>query len=151
MTYEAISWRCFRWCNFSYKIYIYSKDYIDVAIPGMDSIKQVQQNINVLNNLELTEDDNKKIEEIRATLGSKFCRRCEYCLPCPVGVNIPQNFLLEGYYTRYNLKEWSKERYDGLQGKASECVKCGKCETKCSIWPSNNRNARKCMWKVRLN
>lgn len=111
--------------------YILSKDYIDVAIPGMDSIKQVQQNINVLNNLELTEDDNKKIEEIRATLGSKFCRRCEDCLPCPVGVNIPQNFLLEGYYTRYNLKEWSKERYDGLQGKASECVKCGKCETKC--------------------
>ena len=111
--------------------YILSKDYIDVVIPGMDSIDQVQQNVNVLNNLELTEDDNKKIEEIRTTLGGKFCRRCEYCLPCPVGVNIPQNFLLEGYYTRYNLKEWSKERYDGLQGKAIDCVKCGKCETKC--------------------
>ncbi len=111
--------------------YILSKDYIDVVIPGMDSIEQVQQNVDVLNNLELTEDDNKKIEEIRTTLGGKFCRRCEYCLPCPVGVNIPQNFLLEGYYTRYNLKEWSKERYDGLQGKASDCVKCGKCETKC--------------------
>ena len=71
--------------------YILSKDYIDVVIPGMDSIDQVQQNVNVLNNLELTEDDNKKIEEIRTTLGGKFCRRCEYCLPCPVGVNIPQN------------------------------------------------------------
>ena len=111
--------------------YILSKDYIDVAIPGMDSIEQVQQNVDVLNKLELTENDNKKIEEIRTTLGGKFCRRCEYCLPCPVGVNIPQNFLLEGYYTRYNLKEWSKERYDSLQGKASDCVKCGKCEKKC--------------------
>lgn len=111
--------------------YILSKEYIDVAIPGMDSIKQVKENVDVLNNLGLTEEDKEKIEDIRATLGGKFCRRCEYCLPCPLGVNIPQNFLLEGYYTRYNLKEWSKERYDSLEGKASKCIACGKCETKC--------------------
>lgn len=111
--------------------YILSKEYIDVAIPGMDSIKQVKENVDVLNNLGLTEEDKEKIEDIRATLGGKFCRRCEYCLPCPLGVNIPQNFLLEGYYTRYNLKEWSKERYDSLEGKASKCMACGKCETKC--------------------
>lgn len=111
--------------------YILSKEYIDVAIPGMDSIKQVKENVDVLNNLDLTEEDKEKIDDIRATLGGKFCRRCEYCLPCPLGVNIPQNFLLEGYYTRYNLKEWSKERYDSLEGKASKCIACGKCETKC--------------------
>ncbi|MGL5329119.1 MAG: aldo/keto reductase [Peptostreptococcaceae bacterium] len=111
--------------------YILSKEYIDVVIPGMDSIEQVNQNVKVLEDLELTEEDNEKIEEIRALLGGNFCRRCEYCLPCPVGVNIPQNFLLEGYYTRYNLKEWSKERYEGLEGKANECIECGKCETKC--------------------
>ena len=111
--------------------YILSKEYIDVAIPGMDSIKQVKENVDVLNDLDLTEEDKEKIDNIRATLGGKFCRRCEYCLPCPLGVNIPQNFLLEGYYTRYNLKEWSKERYDSLEGKASRCIACGKCETKC--------------------
>lgn len=111
--------------------YILSKEYIDVAIPGMDSIKQVKENVDVLNDLDLTEEDKEKIDDIRATLGGKFCRRCEYCLPCPLGVNIPQNFLLEGYYTRYNLKEWSKERYDSLEGKASKCIACGKCETKC--------------------
>lgn len=111
--------------------YILSKDYIDVVIPGMDSVNQVKENVSVLDNLILTEEDNKKIKEIRKNLGNKFCRRCEYCLPCPIGVNIPQNFLLEGYYTRYNLREWSKERYNTLEGKASYCVKCGKCEKKC--------------------
>lgn len=111
--------------------YILSKEYIDIAIPGMDSIEQVKQNVNVLENLDLTYDDNKKIEEIRNTLGSRFCRRCEYCLPCPVGINIPANFLMEGYYTRYNLKEWAKERYAALDVKASECIECGLCETKC--------------------
>ncbi|HSQ88942.1 aldo/keto reductase [Romboutsia sp.] len=111
--------------------YILTKDYIDVAIPGMDSIEQVKQNIAVLDNVELTEEDNKKVEDIRNSLGKRFCRRCEYCLPCPVGVNIPVNFLLEGYYTRYNLKQWAKERYAATSGKANECINCGLCETKC--------------------
>lgn len=111
--------------------YILSKSYIDVAIPGMDSVEQVRQNTDVLENLKLTQEDNEKIEEIRKSLGNRFCRRCEYCLPCPVGVNIPANFLLEGYYTRYNLKDWAIQRYEATNGKASECVNCGLCETKC--------------------
>ncbi|MGX4598389.1 aldo/keto reductase [Faecalimicrobium sp. JNUCC 81] len=111
--------------------YILSKDYIDVVIPGMDSVEQVKENTKVLENLELTEEDNIKIEEIRKNLGKRFCRRCEYCLPCPVGINIPANFLLEGYYTRYNLKDWAKQRYAASNGKANECVSCGLCETKC--------------------
>lgn len=111
--------------------YILSKDYIDVAIPGMDSIEQVNQNVSVLEDLQLTKSDNDKIQQIRNSLGKRFCRRCEYCLPCPVGVNIPTNFLLEGYYTRYNLKEWAVERYEAISGKANECINCGLCETKC--------------------
>lgn len=111
--------------------YILSKNYIDVAIPGMDSIEQVNQNVSVLEDLQLTKSDNDKIQEIRNSLGKRFCRRCEYCLPCPVGVNIPTNFLLEGYYTRYNLKEWAVERYEAISGKANECINCGLCETKC--------------------
>lgn len=111
--------------------YILSKEYIDVAIPGMDSIEQVQENAAVLENIQLTKEDEQKIEEIRQSLGKKFCRRCEYCLPCPVGINIPGNFLLEGYYTRYNLKDWAKERYASTPVKASACVECGLCETKC--------------------
>lgn len=111
--------------------YILSKEYISVAIPGMDSVEQVRQNVSVIGNTELTQEDNEKIEKIRNTLGKRFCRRCEYCMPCPVNINIPTNFLLEGYYTRYNLKDWAKERYAALDVKASDCIECGKCETKC--------------------
>ncbi|EPZ60851.1 aldo/keto reductase family protein [[Clostridium] sordellii ATCC 9714] len=111
--------------------YILSKEYIDVAIPGMDSVDQVLENISVLENLDIDKEDELKIEDIRSQLGNRFCRRCEYCMPCPVGINIPMNFLLEGYYSRYNLKEWSKERYNSLDIKASDCVECGKCESKC--------------------
>ena len=112
--------------------YILSKDYIDVAIPGMNTVEQVIENVSVINDTVLTEEDNKKIEKIRKELNGNFCRRCEYCMPCPNNVNIPQNFLLEGYYTRYNLKEWALERYEALgHAKASECIECGLCEEKC--------------------
>lgn len=113
--------------------YLLSREYIDVAIPGMDSPQQVIENTDVLQNYELTEEDNKKIAKIKSELGTNFCRRCEYCLPCPKGINIPQNFLLEGYYNRYNLKDWAVDRYRGLaeNERASNCIECGACQKKC--------------------
>lgn len=111
--------------------YILSKNYIDVVIPGMENIDQVKENVSVLKDINITKEDEEKIIEIRSSMGKKFCRRCEYCMPCPLNINIPQNFLLEGYYTRYNLKQWAKDRYSSLKVKASECVECGLCETKC--------------------
>lgn len=111
--------------------YILSKGYIDVVIPGMDSVEQVIENTSVLNNLDITNEEKIEMKKIIDKLGSRFCRRCEYCMPCPVGINIPTNFLFEGYYSRYNLKEWSKDRYKALSVKASDCIACGKCESKC--------------------
>ena len=113
--------------------YILSREYIDVAIPGMDTPEQVRENTAVLENFELTEEDNVKITKIKSELGTNFCRRCEYCLPCPQGVIIPQNFLLEGYYTRYGLQDWAIDRYKALgeDQRASNCVECGACESKC--------------------
>ncbi|HSQ33333.1 MAG TPA: aldo/keto reductase [Peptostreptococcaceae bacterium] len=111
--------------------YILSKDYIDVAIPGMDSVEQVLENTSVLKDLTLNEEDLNEIDGIRSSLGNRFCRRCEYCMPCPVGINIPMNFLIEGYYTRYNLEDWANERYSALDKKAKDCEAFGLCETKC--------------------
>lgn len=112
--------------------YILSTGLVDIAIPGMDSVKQVKENTLVANEIEkLTDDDLDNIKKIRDELGNDFCRRCGYCLPCPQGINIPGMFLFEGYATRYNLKDWAMSRYKSLDIKADACVKCGLCETKC--------------------
>jgi len=105
---------------------------VSVVIPGMDDEKQVLENINVGKEyIPLTREDKKVIEDLVNELGTKFCRRCGYCLPCPQGIDIPAAFLMEGYFTRYDLTEWAQERYDSLPHKASECVECGACEPKC--------------------
>lgn len=112
--------------------YIVSKEYIDVVIPGMDKVEQIKENISVLKDkIKLTKDELNSIDKIKVELGNSFCRRCEYCMPCVENINIPLQFLLEGYYTRYDLKEWAVNRYESLDKKASDCIECGLCEQKC--------------------
>ena len=68
---------------------------------------------------------------MRQILGTQFCRRCNYCAPCTVGINIPSVFLFQGYLDRYGLADWAKDRYGAMAVKASACVECGACEPRC--------------------
>lgn len=105
---------------------------VSTVIPGMDEISQVNENINSGNDLRpLTEAERFELSEEVAALGDTFCRRCEYCHPCPEGIDIPTVFLLDGYWTRYGLKQWAVERYNALKVKASCCQTCGICEERC--------------------
>jgi len=110
--------------------HVVNSEWVDVAIPGMESVQQVQDNCNVLKG-EISPKQRIEMDELIAGLGREFCRRCEYCQPCPTGLKIPAMFLFEGYYTRYNLKEWALERYATLPIKASDCNQCGICESLC--------------------
>ena len=105
---------------------------VTVAIPGMATIEEAEQNIrSAADNAPLTQQETEKIQQIRRELGTNFCRRCRYCEPCTAGISIYSVFLMEGYYRRYGLQEWAKARYDSMAKKASDCVGCGVCETRC--------------------
>lgn len=105
---------------------------VSVVIPGIDSMDQVVENTAVAKSfLPLTEGEKQDLRTLAGELGTRFCRRCGYCLPCPENIDIPTMFLMEGYYTRYDLKEWAATRYNTLSQKASNCIKCRICETKC--------------------
>ena len=112
--------------------FIANNPHVSVVIPGMASIKEAEQNLTAMSvPTDLTEREEKKIAEIRSTLGTQFCRRCNYCAPCTAGISIYSMFLMQGYHDRYNLKEWAKERYNAMTKTASDCVACGVCETRC--------------------
>jgi uncharacterized protein len=74
------------------------------------------------------------------------CTACEYCMPCPAGVNIPQNFAILNNVSLEDsrLKRWTtRRRYDKMaskkekldtempNGNGSLCIECGKCLEKC--------------------
>ena len=112
--------------------FIVSNPDVTVVIPGMADAAEVEQNVCATSHTSpLTTEEITKIVNIRERLGTNFCRRCNYCAPCSAGINIPAVFLLEGYYSRYDLKEWANVRYAGLSKTASDCIDCGACEPRC--------------------
>jgi predicted aldo/keto reductase-like oxidoreductase len=105
---------------------------VTVAIPGMADLSEIKENVAAASNVSpLTAEELWKIAKIREDLGMNFCRRCNYCAPCTAGINISSVFLFEGYYSRYDLKEWAKARYSLLPKTASDCIGCGACEERC--------------------
>ena len=112
--------------------FIVSNQDVTVIIPGMADVREIAQNVQAVGNTaELSEAEKAKVQAIRAQLGTNFCRRCNYCAPCAAGINIPGVFLFEGYYSRYDLKDWAKSRYESLSKTASDCIGCGVCESRC--------------------
>ena len=105
---------------------------VSVVIPGMADISEIRQNAAAIADTSpLRDEELERIEEIKKSLGTNFCRRCNYCAPCAVGISIPSVLLFEGYYSRYGLKEWALARYDTLSRTASDCIECGECESRC--------------------
>lgn len=105
---------------------------VSVVIPGMYDLAEIDQNLAACENTTpLSETELAKMAEIRQQLGNNFCRRCNYCAPCTVGIAIPTVFLFQGYLDRYGLEKWARDRYAGVAVKASACVECGECETRC--------------------
>lgn len=102
-----------------------------IPIPGFEEKWQIDEALKIYSGKkeELNEDDIKLIENYRKVLGKLFCRRCEYCMPCPSGVIIPFAMQLKSFIKRMHRQrvlEYSKE-IDSIKN----CIECGKCIEQC--------------------
>ncbi|MDD5447142.1 MAG: aldo/keto reductase [Methanocellales archaeon] len=132
--------------------FVWNRPEVSVVLSGMGSQKMVDENCASADRSgigKLNDDDleviNKLIEVYRKRILVP-CTACGYCMPCPSGVNIPQNFAIlnnvsvedsrirrwlvsRGYGKLARSKKQLKE--DELNGSAVMCVQCGKCLEKC--------------------
>ena len=91
--------------------YIAANPHVSVVIPGMYAPGEVAQNAAaVADAAPLSQEEQDRMEQIRKELGTSFCRRCNYCAPCTVGISIPNAFLFHGYLSRYGLADWARDR-----------------------------------------
>ncbi|MGM9659473.1 MAG: aldo/keto reductase [Faecousia sp.] len=112
--------------------YICANPNVTVVIPGMADPKELEQNLAAVSDTSaLTAEEKAGFLKIRDSLGTQFCRRCNYCQPCSAGIGISSAFLFDGYLQRYGLREWAVDRYMAMEKKASDCIGCGACEQRC--------------------
>ena len=105
---------------------------VDVVLPGMYAPEEGEENVAAAaDSSPLTVEELERVEAMRRELGTSFWRRCGYCAPCPVGIDIPNQFVFHGYLSRYGLADWARGRYGALSAHASDCVECGACEERC--------------------
>ncbi|MFI3168640.1 MAG: aldo/keto reductase [Faecalibacterium sp.] len=114
-----------------------SQEGINVILSGMSTMEQVEDNLKTFGNfVPLSDAEQGVILNVEKKLRSRThntCTACQYCQPCPVGVNIPRNFAIWNNYGIFGVKQQTKFHWNGLAAdtKAQQCVGCGKCETVC--------------------
>lgn len=100
-----------------------------IPIPGIQKIEDIEEIVEIVNgSRELMPEEQEQMEVIRRNLGRRFCQWCEYCMPCPEGVNIPWLMNIrtigsygEGFFLGVAMAVDS----------AKNCNQCGQCEDKC--------------------
>lgn len=122
--------------------WIWNHPEVTVVLSGMNSQAMVEENIKVASQAKanaFTEADFGLFNQVTQILSEKIkipCTGCNYCLPCPKGVDIPTCFStyndreIEGKtaaLSKYIMQTSVKSQTSN----ASLCSKCGKCESHC--------------------
>lgn len=99
--------------------------------PGFDSVQSIEEILSFYERENvIDETDLAAMDEYRRELGSQFCRRCEYCQPCPTGVMITPAMGYHIVARRMSPKvavEFSRMPMESV----AKCVKCGVCIKRC--------------------
>ena len=111
------------------------------VLSGMSSIEQMRDNLSYMKDFtHLTpskKETIRKATEELARIPTIPCTTCNYCAKvCPMNIGISPSFHALNTYTLYKNYDLAANRiyFDVvMQGhkKASECIKCGKCEEAC--------------------
>lgn len=132
--------------------FLWNRPEVATVLSGMSTMQQVVENCDSADRSginSLTAEENQVISRLAEIYQQKIlvpCTGCEYCMPCPHGVNIPQNFALLNNYSidDSRIRRFQTRRayrrlaggppgldLDNPNGNASVCTECGICVEKC--------------------
>lgn len=125
--------------------WIWNHPEVTCVLSGMNNMDHIEENLRIAEEAlpnSLTEKELSLVEGVAKAYKKAMktpCTACQYCMPCPFGVDIPANFSLHNSYHMFGKKITDKGMYymtvAGLTGgkkkSASLCKQCGKCVPHC--------------------
>ena len=121
--------------SFSFR-WLMEKEGLLTILSGMSNLEQTLDNLEIFNEEQkLSEEELSAIAKVKENIlsGQKVpCTGCAYCMPCPVGIDIPNSF--KAWNTK-SMNETVKGNW--ISGTAvdadtiKKCIECGKCSGHC--------------------
>ena len=122
--------------------WVWNHPEVTLLLSGMNTMPILEENISVASDAlpgALTAEELSIFEKAREIIGRRLkvaCTGCNYCMPCPAGVDIPTCF---AYYNDRYISGFVSAMQGYLQttsfqkkpSNAARCIKCGKCESHC--------------------
>lgn len=114
-------------------------DGIRMVLSGMSSLEQMEDNISYMKDFQpLSKEEQEAVQKVTEIFQSQNviqCTACRYCTAgCPKHISIPDLFACMN--AKKIFHDWNTDYYYNNvhtvnNGKASDCIKCGKCEKAC--------------------
>jgi hypothetical protein len=120
--------------------WVWDQPEVTTVLSGMGSLVQVEENLGSAERSSsgsFGPKDHALIERLRKAYRERAvipCTKCDYCLPCPNGVNIPRNFELYNDAVIHDdpaAPRMYYGRFLGEKERAGACLACRECEEKC--------------------
>ncbi len=134
--------------------YLWDYPEISVVLSGMSEMEHLKENLRIAEQGQpnsLSAEEKSLISEVSEIYRSRIkvnCTNCKYCMPCPMGVNIPRNLSYLNDVFMLDDVENARFQYGVLllpEEKAGNCIECGECEEVCP----QNIKIRKMLKEVR--
>jgi len=120
--------------------YVWDYPEVSLVLSGMSTMEQVKDNLATAGEAlpgALTPGERAVIDRARDFYRGRIrvnCTSCQYCMPCPSGVNIPELFW--GYNHDAVFDDFEKGKYWTTsfvppEAQAHNCIECGQCESQC--------------------
>ncbi len=115
--------------------YCFDTNGVFLSLSGMSTMEQLVENIKTVQNPVPNDEKREKLisdvmNEINSFV-SITCTKCEYCIPCPMNINIPEVFTTYNNYKLFQNPNQAKGAIAKFEASPSACVECGACEGHC--------------------
>lgn len=116
--------------------FVWNRPEVGMLLSGMGSMQMVEDNLGYADKAApgmLSEQELEMLSQAKGVFDEMNlvpCTGCEYCMPCPAGVQIPKVFSAFNNIT-VGGRRLVKEIFPDIESNASLCKKCGKCESAC--------------------